>query len=317
MRPAAARARTAVAAGRQAACAAGSGGTTAACTGACETESNNTPATADNFASIAVDGRLGGTISGANDVDYFTLTVPQGSNMALSITTFSSGVDTLCDAADTGLTLRASDGTTLLLANGNMGSLSLPTSGDVIQHCSHISYLATPGTYYVQVEAAGGAAVPFNYVLSIRSELVPVATAETEPNDDGTPLPGNGQGNAQGNDFSSAAANGPYMVDMRISGAITPAGDEDAFAISNPGATPLQVHLETFGGTYAACTGIDTQIRIRNAAGTVLAFDDDSSTANCSFLAYVIPANTTVYAQVTGWGDNMVIAAYSLLISFP
>ena len=37
----------------------------------------------------------------------------------------------------------------------------------------------------------------------------------------------------------------------------------------------------------------------------------------CSFLAYVVPAGTTVYAHVIDFGDNTAAAAYSLHISFP
>jgi len=50
----------------------------------------------------------------------------------------------------------------------------------------------------------------------VRAETLPTATPETEPNDDGTPSVGNGMGSFEGNDFSSAAANGPYSADTLI-----------------------------------------------------------------------------------------------------
>jgi len=164
-----------------------------------------------------------------------------------------------------------------------------------------------------------GAVAGFDYVLSIRAKAVPATpVAETEPNDDGTPSVGNGTGNYQGGDFLASAANGPYSADTVITAALTPAGDEDGFAITNTGTSPVQVNLETFGSTYGTCAAnSDTQLRIRDAAGAVLAFDDDGSDAGCSFVPYVIPAGGTVYAHVIEYGDNATIAAYSLYVSFP
>ena len=98
-----------------------------------------------------------------------------------------------------------------------------------------------------------------------------------------------------------------------------PTGDEDVFAISNTGADPAEVYLETFNGGFGACTGgLDTQIRIRDASGAVLAFSDDAGMNRfCTFLPYVIPPATTVYAHVIDFGDNTTAAAYSLHVSFP
>ena len=273
-----------------------------------ETEPNDSIATANDFAAIAVDGRVNAAIGVAGDSDYFAITIPAGTT-ALYVTTFSGGVDTICANANTTLSLISSDGTTALAINTDISAT---------QRCSHISYVPAPGTYFIKVNGNSSTAV-FSYVLAVRRELLPADTPETEPNDDGTPAIGDGMGTFEGNDFSAANANGPYAADTVIAAALNPVGDEDVFAIRNAGATPAEVYLETFNGGFGACTnGLDTQIRIRDAAGTVLAFDDDASTGRfCSFLPYVIPPATTVYAHVMDFGDNTAAAAYSLHISFP
>ncbi len=273
-----------------------------------EVESNNTAATANDFAAIAVNGRVTAAIGSAGDSDFFSLTIPAGTT-ALYITTFSSGVDTACTTANTTLTLYAADSTTMLASSTNISATQL---------CSHISYAPAPGTYFVRVNANSGTAT-FGYVLAVRTDTLPAATAETEPNDDGMPEIGNGVDSFPGNDFAIATAGGPFSADALITGALMPTGDEDVFAISNTGADPVEVYLETFNGAFGACTGgLDTQIRIRDASKAVLAFSDDANMNRfCSFLAYVIPAGTTVYAHVIDFGDNTTAAAYSLHISFP
>jgi hypothetical protein len=273
-----------------------------------EVEPNNASATANVIGGTTLNVRVGAAISPANDNDFFSFTVAAGTD-ALYITTYSGGVDTTCASANTTLTLIGSDGTTQLASNTNIS----PT-----QLCSHISYAPTPGTYYVRV-TPNSASATFNYVLAVRGESLPAATAETEPNEDGTPSTGNGTSTFEGNDFSAANGNGPFSADTVITAALTPAGDEDVFAIRNPGTAPVEVYLETFNGGFAACTGsVDTQIRIRDASGTVLAFNDDASMSRtCSFLPYIIPAGATVYAHVIDFGDNTAAAAYSLHVSFP
>jgi Bacterial pre-peptidase C-terminal domain len=273
-----------------------------------EVESNDSAAAANDFAAIAVNGRVSAAIGVAGDNDYFSLVVPAGAT-ALYITTFSSGVDLNCASANTNVVLFAADGTTQLATNNNISAAQL---------CSHISYVPAAGTYFVRV-SGNSATSTFPYILAVRAEILPAATPETEPNDDGATAVGNGTSTFEGNDFSAAAANGPYSADTVVTGALDPAGDEDVFAISNAGATPAEVYLETFNGGFGACaSALDTQLRIRDASGTVLAFDDDAGTGRtCSFLATVVPAGATVYAHVMDFGDNTAAAAYSLHISFP
>jgi hypothetical protein len=133
---------------------------------------------------------------------------------------------------------------------------------------------------------------------------------ETEPNEDGSVAVGT-------NDFSAANAEGPFSTDSLIIGSISPAGDEDGFAISNPSGSPVTVHLETFGpGGVGTCTGVDTQINVRNVAGVLVDTDDEGGISSCSRLDYLLGAGQIAYVQVIDFGDNALISAYSLVIDF-
>ncbi len=274
-----------------------------------EIEPNGTADTANDFFAVAVNGRVSAAIGAAGDADYFAITVPSTAS-AMYITTFSSGVDTTCANANTTATLFAADGTTQVESSTNISATQL---------CSHISRVPDGATKFFVRITANSASSTFAYVLAVRFETLPAATLEIEPNDDGTPSVGNGTNSAEGNDFSAASANGPFAADTFVSAAFSPAGDEDVFAIRNDGANPAEVYLETFNGGFGLCNGnVDTQIRIRDASGAVLAFDDDATLGRfCSFLPYIIPPATTVYAHVIDFGDNTAVPTYSLHISFP
>ena len=139
---------------------------------------------------------------------------------------------------------------------------------------------------------------------------------ESEPNDDGATSTGGTD--ITGNDFSSANPDGPFNVsadEYHIVSALFPAGDEDVFALTSPGAAHT-VTLETFGpDNYGACSGIDTGITVRDAAGTALASDDDSGISLCSRLVFTIAANQTVYVHITEFGDNSAISRYFLVVT--
>jgi len=274
-----------------------------------EIEPNDTPATANSFTPIAVNSRVRAAIGSPGDVDYFAIFVPLGIK-AIYITTFSDGVDTTCAGADTNATLFLPDGVTQIKTNDNMSATQL---------CSHIAVVLDGGrTLFVRVTASSPSST-FAYVLGVRFETLTAAVPETEPNEDGSPSVGNGTSTAEGNDFSIANANGPFTADTVINGAFNPAGDEDVFAIRNDGSSPAEVNLGIHYGGFGVCAdNLDTQIRIRDASGTVLAFDDDAGTSGrCSFLSYVIPPATTVYAHVIDSGDDTAQTSYNLHVSFP
>jgi cysteine-rich repeat protein len=143
-------------------------------------------------------------------------------------------------------------------------------------------------------------------------------TPETEPNDDGAP--GTTGTETVGDDFSSAAANGPFSHSIVITAALAVVGDEDVFAFTNPGANAVNVkfdiwNLDTDYGIGAACgTSIDTGLHIRDAAGTSLADNDDRNGGadRCSGLTYSIAAGATVYVHVVDYDDDDTITSYAL-----
>ncbi len=134
---------------------------------------------------------------------------------------------------------------------------------------------------------------------------------ESEPNDDGTPNTGT-------NDFSTVNADGPITSNTVVVGALMPAGDDDIYAITNPGPNPAILIAETYGpGGPGTCPfndiAFDTFLEIRSAANAVLASDDDGGGGYCSRIAnFVVAPNTTVYARVIDLDDNLALASYHL-----
>ena len=142
---------------------------------------------------------------------------------------------------------------------------------------------------------------------------------ETEPNDDGTPSTG-GSG-INGNDVDATAitnadANGAITDDTIVSAALSPAGDEDVFAVSNAGSADVMVTVYTGIPTVGACPSGDTGIRVLASDLSEIGHDDDGGPGACSMLTVTIPAGTTYYVQVTEYGDDTAIAAYQLVVDF-
>ena len=295
------------------------------------------------------DKYIRGAISPADDSDVYQFTLTAPSDVRLMTSDGTS--PTTCVGIDTVVELRAADGT-VLATNDD--------SADTSMHlCSLIDPVTEPkaralpaGTYFARVTSHNLATVIATYHLAIRvtaqcgngkiegsemcddgnlvngdactatCQLPP--TLETEPNQFGTATAGTSN---TGNDFGTALAsysNGPYTSSVYLKGAITPAGDEDLYAIRNPTTGPLKVHFETFGpdgvGTCnfgTPLTSVDTYLNIRDASGAKLAGDDDSGIDYCSMLDYTIPAMTTVYAHVLYYDDSKAIPNYFLFVKFP
>ena len=151
-------------------------------------------------------------------------------------------------------------------------------------------------------------------------------TLEIEPNDDGTPA--TGATGITGNDFSITApdANGAISNSATIVAALSPAGDEDIFKLTNTASVAMRVRIDTYNlemgfGLGISCgtatTSIDTGIQVRNAAGTVLASNDDkASSDNCAGLTIGLFPGDVVYVQVVEFGDNKVAASYAVDIKY-
>lgn len=129
---------------------------------------------------------------------------------------------------------------------------------------------------------------------------------EIEPNDDGAVATGT-------NDFLVANAQ-PFNDDVFIAAAMSPAGDDDVFAISNPGTGYALLRLETFGpGGVGTCAAIDTIIEVRTAANTVITSNDDAGIDSCSLLTnFLMAPGQTVYVRVIDFQDNDLLPSYFL-----
>jgi cysteine-rich repeat protein len=151
--------------------------------------------------------------------------------------------------------------------------------------------------------------------------------AEIEPNEDGTPSTGGAQ--IAGNDFGSAnaIANGAFDAaagTRLIAAALTPAGDEDVFLLTNTTAQPQVALLDTwnggagFGLGTACATSIDTGINLRDAGGALVLSNDDRNAAadRCSSLNAILDPGTQRFAHVVEFGDDAVIASYLLQLRF-
>ncbi|MDQ3340359.1 MAG: DUF4215 domain-containing protein [Myxococcota bacterium] len=151
-------------------------------------------------------------------------------------------------------------------------------------------------------------------------------TLEVEPNDDGTPA--TGASGITGNDFSATAADANFVTSdsATIVAALDPVGDEDVFKLTNTGTVPARVRLDTWnlstgfglGMPCGTTTGtLDTGIQVKNAAGTVLASNDDKATGdNCAGLTIALFPTDVVYVQVVEFGDNAAAASYALDIKY-
>lgn len=134
---------------------------------------------------------------------------------------------------------------------------------------------------------------------------------ESEPNDDGMTATAT-------NDFSTANADGPITTNTTVVGAIMPAGDDDIYAITNPGNVDAIVTVETFGPNGpGTCpfddTNFDTLLELRSAMNVLLVSNDDGGMGYCSRIDnYVLAPNATVYARVIELGDNGALAKYHL-----
>ena len=156
-------------------------------------------------------------------------------------------------------------------------------------------------------------------------------TTEVEPNEDGTPATG-GSG-IVGNDFdvggmlaiNNATAQGvvdvatggrTWLAALSVGAAPGTAGDEDVFALTNGGAGAFEVQVDTWDPTRGinqpcVATSVDTGINVRDAAGAVVASNNDRVSGDgCSRVTFVMATGTTRYVHVTENGDNAVVGRY-------
>jgi cysteine-rich repeat protein len=149
-----------------------------------------------------------------------------------------------------------------------------------------------------------------------------VTVQETERNDDGSP----NTGGLNGNDFSSANANGPFAVNVVVLGALNPAGDEDVFSVQNETGVSLSLRFDIFDTQQGAgfgrpCGPSQTGgmvINARGASGNILAVSAARPADSCHGLDFTLDAGQTLFVH-TFFGasfavDNVVVPSYMLAI---
>jgi len=302
-----------------------------------DTEPNGTRALAS---CIALGATAAGTISPTGDQDFWRFFLAVNSDVRIE--TFD-GTGTMMCAAPTD--------TVIDLYNAPTGASIYADDNDGINNCSlidgavaaDVSVANLPaGMYFVRVRNFsvdatgpyglrltatpgpvcgdsvvgrgeecddGGTALGDGCDATCRVETV----MESEPNEDGSPSVG--ATGITGNDFSIVNADGPFTATTRIRGSLSPAGDEDVFAVTNTGATARTIVFRISTGTGGTCPTGDTGLNIRDAAGLVLASNDDF-TGLCSQVTYSVPAGATVYAHVVEYFDDAAIANYFLDITY-
>ncbi len=271
-----------------------------ASTGGLEMEPNNSAAQASLLLGPGQLTNIGlGALSNNADRDFWIIDVPMGAERyTVSVEATSGGVG-LCPSGDTFLTLFASDGTTVLVADDSDG-----TNG-----CSFLNPVAdtgmralAPGRYYLAIEEDGNNNTFGSYEL--RASMTPAAC--------GNGLLETGAGE-QCDDSNTNAADGcsPSCAwetvgsftapGAALPGAITPAGDADFFMVTIGQGQFLSAFTSDGG---AGCPG-DTVLELYGADGvTQLGGDDDDGTSNCSR----IDPNTD------GWAANMAAGTYFLRV---
>jgi cysteine-rich repeat protein len=256
----------------------------------CEVEPNDTFATANDFAALAVANRINGFIRPAGELDVYVLHVPQGSTGTLTAQTLDNFVGGTCasNTLDTVVSIFDS-AQQLLVSDDNAGG----------NKCSKaIATTLAPGAYYVQVKAASAGAT-FAYTLSVTLQLAPCGNGALEAGeqcDDGNLVNGDGCSSAcriepkpevEGND-TCGAANGPYPLppSRLFSGSISTGGDVDWYAFTV--ARYADVRLETFdaGGPGNCAIDVDTEIQLfrGDCVTAQSAPQDQGGLNNCSRL---------------------------------
>ncbi len=274
-----------------------------------ETEPNNTVPTANSATGTftAFTGNLyhlgiGGTITPANDSDWFNLGQLQvGDVVTLSMSGSPSLRGTLANPLVQ--LYRGSAATPILVVQDN-------DNGPGLDALVFRFTVTATDTYYVRALASG--AITGIYQLGIFLENNPATaapltggtvTTETEPNNVGATI------NAtQANNISTSWR--PVQFRSQIFGSISPAaGDQDFFQYQFTAGDLVTINIDS-------TSAVVMRVILRNAAGTIIAIEDGSSVGpglDSPIYAFVIPATGSYFVQVFGGGGTGTYTAEVLL----
>lgn len=299
----------------------------------CEIEPNDTEAEANDLEAILGGGSyLRGHIQPTNDVDFFRFSIPAGATGTFGAETLTGLGGLTCGNPDLDPAFYILDENGMELASAD------DIDPDNTNYCSQIVVEGLgEGDYYLAIEKspfAGG--VTFGYLNDIALVIAQCGdgvVAGNELCDDGNTADGDGCSALceiemaspevePNNDATQADANPHFTPNALITGAITPIGDNDWFAIDIPGIADLRI--ETFDpGSMTTCNTVDSTIALFGPDGaTALAGDDDDGIQACSLLDPSTDAGVTrlqpgtYFLRVREFQSDETIPGYDVLVRY-
>jgi cysteine-rich repeat protein len=295
----------------------------------CELESNDTAATANNYAAIATLGQVNAFIEPAGDHDVFVMHVEEGTVGSLEARVVGGAAGSTCDSklVDTWMALRDANGAQIA-----------QNEDDGRGFCSSLRTGAlAPGDYYLTVQASSYApTATFDYGVALTQGVCNNGVVEPgEECDDGTSAAGDGCDDecryspyfeVESNN-NAGAANGPWALPFVVRGTNDNFGDTDFFAIDLPTTADLRVSAFDHRGPGSCDAGGGNDLAfvlLASDGTTVLASDDDSGPSVCALLDPAIqpgvrhlpPGRYYVMEAVGGSNAFIPNTSYGVLVEY-
>ena len=257
-------------------------------------EPNDTIATATVGLTAAIDeatldGTIGDGVSGTQDVDIFSVTLGSGDvlEVAVQAQAIGSGLDSYLRLFN--------DAGTQLAANDDFGG-TLDSGMSFTATGAGTFYLGVSGygnARYSPVTGAGAVAGSTGAYRLVLRRTEPVTLGPLEPNDSlaqATPVP---------------LVNGEARMEAIVGDGSSGAQDVDLFAVNLIAGDQLTVDV----AARELGSSLDSYLRLFDATGQQLAFNDDFGGSLDSYLDYTASTSGTYYVGVSGYRN----ASYSPL----
>jgi len=266
-----------------------------------ESEPNNTPATATPLNLVSGCQAASGAISPVGDLDYYSFTASPGAKVWALVDTGPSTT-----SRDSVLTLFGPDGTTVLETDDDDGIGNDCDATIESRQASAIAgrTLTAGGTYFLRVEAFGGASTISAYKLFVT--VTTGSTAESEPND------------------SAATANSLVTAGSPIgvrTASITPAGDVDFYAVTVT--APATLFVSGDGDPERNGSGTDIVVDLIAPDGLTQLFSADNSdnvglpAPPAESFCFTITTPGTYFIRVRGFTSSKITTTgtYALMVA--
>jgi cysteine-rich repeat protein len=283
-----------------------------------EVEPNNTFATGTVIVTTTTSFIVRGSITPANDTDFFLIDVPAGYHIDAYITV--NGLDQCPDEPEGQVALFNPAGT--LQGSSNTTGGPQGNCGRVWPYTVTQSRGVTAGRYGIRVTETGAntaIGVYFLHVNLIAPRCGNRIIEGAEQCEDGNTVSGDGCTATCG--FEPAATiNLSALGTTTVAGAINPEFNRDALRITVTGTTTL-LRAETFvdAASRVCPFGTNTRLRLFNDAGTELGTDATDGINSCSLInpqvdtfAALIPGNYWLVVEEDG--NNTTIPNYNVVV---